>query len=660
MIENDSQNHFRRSVVLVTGLLVASLASPAHAEEVSADVRNQAQQLVTLVDYVAADYPRAVDRGKILTQSEYEEQRGLLADALELAKSLPSKQVGFDAAPALVKIDADAAKIADGDVLASSLHALREELVSHYGIATAPKALPQLANGTALYKQACAACHGLDGKALTDTAKDLHPTPARFDEAERMDVLSPFRAFNAVTYGVKGTSMPSFDVLSESDRWDLATYIFTLRNAPADAPRARVSLVAAGLTVGPQQLATLTDGDLLARLANAKIPADDAANALAFLRQTGAYVPPPSGDLDAVRSAFSRASMSYVQGDRATARNMLLTAYLDGYEPREPALRARDADRVSEVEDAFVQLRGAMEAGAVPDAVRAREARLDALLEAQGQTNTQGASQVAFWGSLIIVLREGLEAALLVATLLAVLKRSGRQSQARAVHIGWMLALGTGVVTWFASGRVIEASGAHRETVEGVVQLLTAAFLFYASHWLLARAHAQRWLGFLNKQAPGAGSAAAVMGLAFLAVFREMFEVVVFYRGLLIETGGQTLMLWLGATAGAALLAVAVLGFMRVGKKLPLRPFLLTCGMLLIGLSVVMVGHGVRALQEAGWLRLTPVDFHSISAIGIYNSVEGLVSQAVVLVAVGVSALWSRLSSAHDKPVGPPSPAVTR
>src|SRR6185312_9466516 len=124
----------------------------------------------------------------------------------------------------------------------------------------------------------------------TDTAKDLHPTPARFDEAERMDVLSPLRAFNAVTYGVKGTSMPSFDVLGESDRWDLATYIFTLRNAPADAPRARVSLIAAGLTVGPQQLATLTDGDLLTRLANAKIPPEDAANALAFLRQTGAYV----------------------------------------------------------------------------------------------------------------------------------------------------------------------------------------------------------------------------------------------------------------------------------------------------------------------------------------------------------------------------------
>ncbi|MBS2028252.1 MAG: FTR1 family protein [Deltaproteobacteria bacterium] len=645
-------------LALVAGLAVVSLAAPARAEEVSADVRSQAQQLVTLVDYVAADYPRAVDHGKITTQSEYAEQRGLLADALEIAKLLPSKEVGFDAAPALVKLDAQAAQIADGDVLATGLHALRTELVARYGIATAPTALPQRSHGAALYEQACAACHGLDGKALTDTARELHPTPARFDEAERMDKLSPFRAFNAVTYGVKGTSMPSFDVLSESDRWDLATWIFTLRSGPADAARARVTLIAAGLTVGPPQLATLTDGDILGRLTNAHIPPDDATNALAFLRQTGAYVPPPSGDLDAVRSAFSRASMSYVQGDRAGARNLLLTAYLDGYEPREPALRARDADRVSEVEDAFVQLRGAMEAGDVPDVVRSREARLDALLEAQGQTNTKGAAQVAFWGSLIIVLREGLEAALLVATLLAVLKRSGRQSQARAVHTGWMLALGTGVVTWFVSGHLIAASGANRETVEGVVQLLTAAFLFYASHWLLARAHAQRWLGFLNKQAPGAGSAAAVMGLAFLAVFREMFEVVVFYRGLLIETGGQTLMLWLGATAGAAALAVAVLGFMRVGKKLPLRPFLLTCGLLLIGLSVVMVGHGVRALQEAGWLRLTPLAFSSVSAVGLYNSVEGLVAQAVLLVAVAVSALWSRLSGEGGKPVGPASPAA--
>ena len=100
--------------------------------------------------------------------------------------------------------------------------------------------------------------------------------------------------------------------------------------------------------------------------------------------------------------------------------------------------------------------------------------------------------------------------------------------------------------------------------------------------------------------------------------------------------------------------ALAAVGFMRVGKKLPIGPFLLSCGLLLVCLSVVMTGHGVRALQEAGWLRLTPLDFHSISLLGIYNSVEGLLAQAALTVALAGSALWSRFSGGAEPT--PPAP----
>lgn len=658
MIENDSQNRFRFLTLAVVLLLVG--VRPAHAAPGADDAeRLQAQQLVALIDYVAADYPRAVQGGRVLVQSEYLEQKGLLQDAEGLAAALPSSRQGFDAVPAVRALEQLAAKVAPGEEMAAAIQALRTELVARYGIATAPTRLPSLEHGRALYAQACAACHGLDGRSETDTAREQNPVPARFVDPERMNKLSPFRGFNAVTFGVKGTSMPAYDVLSESDRWDLATYLFTLRKPTFDAARARAALVAAGVSFSPQQLATLTDGDILARLATQ--PPDAAAEALAFLRGDGAYHPADAGDLAAVRKGFDDAARRYLGGETRAARLLLLSTYLDGFEPREPALRARNAERVAEVEDAFVQLRGAMESGAAPSVVQQRAARLDALLErTAAEGSSKGAKQVAFWGSLLIVLREGLEAALLVATLLAVLKRSGRANQARAVHLGWVLALGGGVVTWFASGKLIAASGAHREIVEGLVQLCTAGFLFYASHWLLARAHAQRWVGFLQRQAPGAGGALAVLGLAFLAVFREMFEVVVFYRGLLIETGGEGAMLWLGAGVGASALVVAVVGFMRVGKRLPLRPFLLTCGLLLCGLSVVMVGHGVRALQEADWLRLTPVGFRSISLLGLYNSAEGLAAQAALVLALLISALIARASSHHGPMHPPTTPARSR
>jgi high-affinity iron transporter len=656
MIENDSQNRFRFRTLLVPvlGILLCGAQAPAPVTDVE---RAQAQQLVALIDYVAADYPRAVKDGRVLVQSEFVEQKGLLQDAEGIAASLPSAQQGFDAVPSVRTLEQLATRVGSGEEMAAGILALRSELVARYGIATAPTRLPSLGHGRALYVQACAACHGLDGRSETDTAREQNPVPARFVDAERMNKLSPFRGFNAVTFGVKGTSMPAYDVLSESDRWDLATYLFTLRMPAFDAERARAALINAGQSFGPAQLATLTDGDILSRL-QPKLAGPEAENALGFLRGEGAYRAPDSGDLAAIRRGFDDAVKRFNSGDTRGGRSLLLATYLDGFEPREPALRARDSERVAEIEDAFVQVRGAMEAGAGPSVIAQRAGRLDALLERAGNAgSSQGAGQVAFWGSLLIVLREGLEAALLVATLLAVLRRSGRSGEARAVHLGWILALGCGVITWFASGKLIAASGARREIVEGLVQLCTAAFLFYASHWLLARAHAQRWVGFLQRQAPGAGGALAVLGLAFMAVFREMFEVVVFYRGLLIETGGQAAMLWLGAGVGAGALMVAVLGFMRVGKKLPLRPFLLTCGLLLCGLSVVMVGHGVRALQEADWLRLTPVGFRSVSLIGLYNSAEGLAAQVALVLALVASAVLARTASSSGSPLPPQTPA---
>jgi high-affinity iron transporter len=660
MNENDYQNQNRwragwvTALLLVSGVARAAPVAPALTEE----AKSQAQQLVALIDYVAADYPRAVSHGKVALDSEFEEQKGLLKDADELAQALPA--AGVEIGKPLHAIQAQVAAVAEGDAVAASILTLRTQLIAAYQVGTAPETTPSHASGAALYQTACAACHGADGRAQTPSSKELTPPPARFDEAERMAKLSPFRAYNAITYGVKGTSMPGYDLLSERERWDLATYLFTLRHPEAEATQGQEALLRAGYQSSPKKLATQTDGDLLALLAERKLSDADAFAALGVLRGDQAYREPVAGDLAAIRRGFAQAAAIYRGGNPGAAKSVLLSTYLDGFEPKEPALRARDAHLVAEVEDAFVQLRGAIEARKPAGEVTQKAARLDALVEKTEQSGpTQGAGQVAFWGSLLIVLREGLEAALLVATLLSLLKKAGRGEDTRAVHTGWTLALGAGVGIWFLSGRLLDGSGANREVFEGSIQLLTAGFLFWASHWLLARSRASKWMVELKQSSAKGASAGkrAVFTLAFLAVFREMFEVVVFYRGLQIETGGQTGMLWAGAAVGAALLSVAVVGFLRVGKKLPIGPFLLACGTLLCILAVVMTGHGVRALQEADWIQLTPVGFQSLPLIGVYNSVEGLVGQALLLVLLVGSAVWSRL--APTRPSGPAPTAPT-
>jgi high-affinity iron transporter len=325
----------------------------------------------------------------------------------------------------------------------------------------------------------------------------------------------------------------------------------------------------------------------------------------------------------------------------------LISAYLDHFEPHEAGLRAQDGELVREIESAFLAVRGDIDGGG--PGLDSGAARLDSLLE-RADARGPGGGLVAFVAALAIALREGVEAALLVAAMLALLRKAGRAGDATAVHLGWASALAAGAATWWASGALlVRLSGAHRELVEGVLQLVTAALLLYASHWILASLSARRLVSFLSKRTLAAGSALAVMGLTFIAVYREMFEVVLFFRGLLLESPGASAAVAAGALAGLAALVALVILFQRLGKKLRPRPLLLTCGVLLCGLAVLMVGNGVRSLQVLGVLPLTVWGAFQLPALGVYATREGLLAQSLVLFGLAASALWSALHSGNGK-----------
>jgi len=208
---------------------------------------------------------------------------------------------------------------------------------------------------------------------------------------------------------------------------------------------------------------------------------------------------------------------------------------------------------------------------------------------------------------------------------------------------------------------LVRLSGAHRELAEGVLQLVTAALLLYASHWLLASLSAKRLVSFLSTKTMAAGSAAVILGLTFLAVYREMFETVLFFRGLLLEIPGNGGPVAAGAALGLCALVALVIAFQRLGRRLRPRPLLVTCGVLLCALAVLMVGHGVRSLQVLGALPLTVWGAFQVPALGLYATREGLCAQAFVLLALIGSALWTTLR--HDPHGGGPAnrraPAAT-
>jgi high-affinity iron transporter len=248
-----------------------------------------------------------------------------------------------------------------------------------------------------------------------------------------------------------------------------------------------------------------------------------------------------------------------------------------------------------------------------------------------------------FVSALVILLREGAEAILVVAAILAFLRRAGRADAQRWVHLGWIAALGLGGLTWLASSRFLQVSGANREVTEGVTALIAAAMLLYVGYWLHSKSHSAAWQKFIGDRVGAALSAGTLWTLAlisFLAVYREAFETVLFYQALAAQAGDAGAVP-MAAGIAVAVVALAAIGFaiLRASVKLPIRWFFSISGVVLLVLAVVFTGQGVAALQEAGRVGSNAVPFVTLPMLGIHPTLQSLLAQ-VGAAMLGVLALW--------------------
>lgn len=220
-------------------LCAAAIAAPAAAQEAGRDVaRDEAQRLIATLDYLAGDYTEAVaaEGGKVLNRDEYVEMNRFAARIDELMRALRLER--SDLYPLARQIAALVVAKASLKKIEAACGGLREGLLAKFAIPTHPDAFPDRARGREIYLAACAVCHGADGRAATPLAAELDPPPRAFADPTLMDRLSPYKAFNGITFGVDGTAMPSFAALDEADRWSVAAYLFTLREG-LPPPRAR-------------------------------------------------------------------------------------------------------------------------------------------------------------------------------------------------------------------------------------------------------------------------------------------------------------------------------------------------------------------------------------------------------------------------------------
>jgi len=618
-----------------------------------------ANRLVALLDYVGGDYKNAVADGKIASESEYREMKEFSARILELGGQLkPADQA--ETAPALKQLAAAIDRKASADEVGRLARGVKENLIAKYGIATAPRRLPTLQAGRAVFMDNCAQCHGETGRGDGPgraTMNPKEPPPADFTNAELMEGLSPFKAFNVESFGVEGTAMPNFSALTDEERWQAAFYIFSLRfSAPEAADGA--ALARGKLPPELQTVATLstaTDGELADKLKPLYPDEKDSRKALAYLRRGVLENSETPAPLIAAQTMLKESLALYERGQKEQAYQKAAEAYLDAFEQAEAQLFAKDLSFGRALEDQFTQFRNSIRRGDDVNEIRRQYAELTAGLDRAGKLLARQDSldpTYLFVNALLIILREGLEVALILAAILALLKVMGATRAMRYIHLGWIAAVFAGLATWLAAQSFLNLTGSHREAMEGFTTLFAAIVLFYVGYWLHTKSEAKKWQAFIRGKVQGALSGErllALAGVSFFAAYREAFEVVLFYQALWLQSESNPKPVLMGFLTGVALLCVIVVVLFKLGLKIPIKYFFGTTGLLLYLLALVFAGQGVRELQATGWFSVTPLRFPpQVSALGIYPTVETLLAQTVVLVALIGTLLWPYLARLNE------------
>ncbi|RZI62402.1 MAG: c-type cytochrome [Rubrivivax sp.] len=619
--------------ILSAALILFGLAMGATASAAEADVRRVWQ----ILDYLAVDYAGAVQDGKIVAQSEYDEMREFAQTAHDKIAALEDKPERAALLRETEVLQSEIAAKSDVTRVGGLAKALANHLIAVYPVPLAPTALPDLKLGASVYAANCASCHGASGHGDGPLAKQIDPKPIAFTDRDRARQRSVFALYQAVSQGIAGTAMPAFGQLSEADRWAVATYLGSFAHDDRQREQGqqlwKESQKVRDAVTGMDHFVRLTEAELAGLLGE-----DQAAATMAHLHaQPEALVTPRANRLTLARDRLHESVAAFNAGHPKEAAELALSSYLDGVEPYEQALAAREGALKDQIEVAMGQYRSLIAAQAPVQDVEAAAARIDGLFNDADQVlGASGAdATAAFFGSLTILLREGIEALLVVVAMIAFLRQAQRPDVLRYVHAGWISALAAGGVTWAVATYAISISGANREVTEGLSSLFAAVVLLSVGVWMHQKSVAGQWQAYLRERmsaALGRRSAFFLFALAFVAVYREVFETILFYAALWGQGNDGAILAGLGV--GVLCLVVITVLLLRYSARLPIGTFFSVSSWLVAVLAVVLTGKGIAALQEAGWIAPSALSSPRLEVLGIYPSVFGLTAQVLVLLLV--------------------------
>ena len=631
-----------KMILSAVALLFSALAVRHQISDSVPDIAPAVRRVAATAQLASQEYRVGIVNGRVVSQAEVDEARLFLQESRRSAALLPAK-FRLSTISSIDSLLALVSAAGSPDSVDARVNRLTTSLSTALGVPLdqVPPEAPSLARGAQVFRTNCASCHGELGRGDGPMAKGMEPKPADLSAAAELRDQSPLDYYRRVSIGIVGTAMPAFETrLSLEDRWAAALYASVLR-LPSDSGSVPPALQSFGST------GRMSDSQLLAALGERS----DRSNGLARVAAVRQFRADGSAAADTRIFTQVRAQIESVYALARTGDTSASSRAFDAYmtfEQVERPVRAKNPGLAADLEAGFASLRTRVAGGATGAELDRIRRQLDADLENAERTLADQPSALnLFIQSFVILLREGFEAILLVGALMTFLARMGAAHRKRDIHIGVGAAAVASLLTAFALETIFHLTSAKREALEGLTMALATVVLFYVSYWLLSKMEVAKWNHFVKSKVQDAltsGSGLALASAAFLAVYREGFETVLFYKALFV-TGGSpaaTMPILAGILLGSLVMVVVYLAINRFGLRLPLKPFFGVTSGFLYYMAFVFAGKAVAELQEGGMISTTIVlGAPRVPALGIYPTVESLLAQGVLIALLILALAWT-------------------
>ena len=591
-----------------------------------AEATNQAtidrtKKIVMMLNIAAKEFEEGVVDGKVVVAPEYEESQVFLQQAIERFERIapeisdPKKaddlKKKFTSMVAMVKDKVSSQKIWD------EVNGINSELLATFNIEInkTPITPVSLTNGKKIFENNCSVCHGLKGNGDGPMASQFDPSPAVLSNPKLTGDANTtaYDNFEVINVGIANTAMIAWaGILSETQIWDVTYYLRTFSNMNLQLPPVNLELAA---------IESAEDTGLADQV------------------------------VSEIREVLESSLATYKTGQVENAAELAFDAYL-AYEKIESNLITKDRDLGVSLESAFSRYRGEIKRNAPLERVESlhKEINLDLSKGLELLKNEVGFTGM-FFQSFSIIVREGFEAILIIAALIAFLVKSRNQARVKSIHIGVVVGILASFATAYIVHEILHLSMASQEVLEGWIMLVAVGVLFWVSYWLVSKIDNKKWQEYINKQMRGAlskGNTFTLGAVAFISVYREGFETVLFYKALYLYAGDSTAGIIPGFLAGCVVLATIFYLINTLGMRIPIKWFFGFTSVLLYYMAFTFMGKGLHELQMGEQISMTSADFlPSLSWLGMYPTWETFIGQAVLFGAFVFSLVYTFIIKAE-------------